>query len=325
MRYRMHYSMVVAGMLLAAFGVFCLSLSVGDYPVPLAEVVPALWRAGDSGTIFIVSEIRLPRVLTGLLVGAAFATSGALLQTMTRNPLASPDMIGINAGATTAVVAGIVLGSGQAGLGTQALGLLGGIGSALVVYLLAWRRGTTGLRIILVGIGVSWICTSVTDYLLTRAKLHQAQEALGWLVGSLNGRGWEAATPTAAALAVLLPLALALTGWSRSLQLGDEVARGLGTPIQTARGLLLFVSVALVAFATAAAGPVLFVALAAPQIGQRVARLSFPPVLLSACTGSLMVITADLLARYLIPGIDLPVGVVTGAVGAVVLLWRLHR
>ncbi|MEV4412684.1 iron chelate uptake ABC transporter family permease subunit [Catellatospora sp. NPDC049609] len=308
---------------LAAAAVFCVSLSYGDFPVPPADVLPALWRQGARGTVFIVHEVRLPRALTGLLVGAAFAASGAILQTITRNPLAAPDMIGINAGATTAVVAGIVLGFGDT-LGTPALGLIGGLLGALAVYLLAWRRGSTGFRIVLVGIGVSWMCTSATDYLLTRAKLHQAQEAVGWLVGNLNGRGWESVRPVGLALAVLLPAALLLTGWLRDLQLGDDVARGLGTPVQFARGLLLLVGVALVSFATAAAGPVLFVSLAAPQIAQRLAGLAAPPVLLSALTGTLLVTGSDLLARQ-VTDLDLPVGVVTGAVGAGLLLWLLVR
>ncbi|MEU8001384.1 iron chelate uptake ABC transporter family permease subunit [Catellatospora sp. NPDC049111] len=308
----------------AAFAAFCLGLALGDYPVPLVDVVPALWRSGARGTVFIVHEVRLPRALTGVLVGAAFAASGAVLQAITRNPLASPDMVGINAGATTAVVAGIVLGFGDT-LGTPTLGLAGGLLGALAVYLLAWRRGSTGFRIVLVGIGVSWMCTSATDYLLTRAKMHQAQEAVGWLVGNLNGRGWEAVRPLGVAVAVLLPAALLLAGWNRNLQLGDDVARGLGTPVQLARGLLLLVSVALVSFATAAAGPVLFVSLAAPQIAQRLARLSAPPVLLSALTGALLVSGSDLLARHLLPDLDLPVGVVTGAIGAGFLLRLLVR
>ncbi|MEU7825562.1 iron chelate uptake ABC transporter family permease subunit [Catellatospora sp. NPDC049133] len=308
----------------AAFAAFCLGLALGDYPVPLVDVVPALWRSGARGTVFIVHEVRLPRALTGVLVGAAFAASGAVLQAITRNPLASPDMVGINAGATTAVVAGIVLGFGDP-LGTPTLGLAGGLLGALAVYLLAWRRGSTGFRIVLVGIGVSWMCTSATDYLLTRAKMHQAQEAVGWLVGNLNGRGWEAVRPLGVAVAVLLPAALLLAGWNRNLQLGDDVARGLGTPVQLARGLLLLVSVALVSFATAAAGPVLFVSLAAPQIAQRLARLSAPPVLLSALTGALLVSGSDLLARHLLPDLDLPVGVVTGAIGAGFLLRLLVR
>ncbi|ROT29893.1 iron chelate uptake ABC transporter family permease subunit [Micromonospora sp. HM5-17] len=303
--------------------VCCVGIATGDYPISPLRVVPALVGAGDPGQVFIVRELRLPRALVAILAGAAFAVSGGIFQTITRNPLASPDMIGINAGATTAVVAGIVLGGG--GLRLPPLGLAGGLAAAGLIFLLAWRRGATGYRIVLVGIAVAWMCTSATDYLLTRAQLAEAQNAVGWLVGNLNGRGWESVRPLGAAVAVLLPAAMLLGRWTRTLHLGDEVARGLGTPVQLARLCLLVVGVALVAFATAATGPVLFVALAAPQIAQRLAGLSAPPILAAALTGALMVSASDLLARWIIPDVDLPVGVVTGALGAAFLLWLLVR
>ncbi|MFI5843332.1 FecCD family ABC transporter permease [Catenuloplanes sp. NPDC051500] len=307
----------------ATFAVLCVSLSIGDYPVSLPDVLRALAGSDDPGPAFVIRELRLPRALTGLLVGAAFAVSGAVFQTITRNPLASPDMIGINAGATTAVVGGIVLGAG--GLSSSALGVLGALTTAALIYLLAWRGGASGYRIVLVGIGISWMCTSATDYLLTHARLHEAQAALGWLVGSINGRGWETVLPLAGAVGLLLPVTLLLTRWSRTLSLGDDVARGLGTPVQRARVCLLLAGVGLVAFATAAAGPVLFVALAAPQVAQRLAGQPAPPPLVSALTGAFMVLVSDLLARYLLPDADLPVGVVTGALGAAFLLWLLAR
>lgn len=311
------------GLASVLFVAFCVGIATGDYPVNPVRVVPALWGSGEPGQVFIVRELRLPRALTAVLVGAAFAVSGAVFQTITRNPLASPDMIGINAGATTAVVAGIVLGG--TGLGLPTLGLAGGLITAVLIYLLAWRRGATGYRIVLVGIAVSWMCSSATDYLLTRARLAEAQAAIGWLVGNLNGRGWETVGPLGVAVAVLLPAGMLLGRWTRTLHLGDDIARGLGTPVQLARLCLVVVGVALVAFATAATGPVLFVALAAPQIAQRLAGLPAPPLLASALTGALMVSVSDLVARWLIPEVDLPVGVVTGALGAAFLLWLLVR
>lgn len=317
-------AVVCLALAVATFAVLCVSLALGDYPVSLPDVLRALAGSDDPGPAFIVRDLRLPRALTGLLVGAAFAVSGAIFQTITRNPLASPDMIGINAGATTAVVAGIVLGAGG-GLSGSTLGVLGALATAALIYVLAWRGGASGYRIVLVGIGVSWMCTSATDYLLTRAKLHEAQEAFGWLVGSINGRGWETVLPLAVAVGVLLPVTLLLTPWSRTLALGDDVARGLGTPVQAARVGLLLTGVGLVAFATAAAGPVLFVALAAPQVAQRLTGRPVPPPVTSALTGAFMVLVSDLLARYLIPDADLPVGVVTGALGAAFLLWLLAR
>ncbi|GLW07628.1 iron ABC transporter permease [Microtetraspora sp. NBRC 13810] len=300
-------------------------VTIGDYPVGLAEAMRALTGTGDPGTLVIVQELRLPRAVVGLLVGIAFGMSGALFQTMTRNPLASPDMIGLVQGSGTAVTAAIVLGWDTARFGVQALGLTGALLTALLVYALAWKRGTTGYRIVLVGIGVSWICTSATDYLVARGGRFQAQAALGWLVGNLNGRDWSAATPLAAALVVLVPVTLLLARLMRTLQLGDDVATGLGTRVQSVRFALLIAGVGLVAFGTAAAGPIAFVALAAPQIAQRLAGTAWPPLVASGLTGAVVVLFSDLLARTLISGLELPVGVVTGVLGAPILLWLLVR
>lgn len=316
--------LVCAVLAASAFLMFCVGISLGDVPLGLPDVVGALTGRGDPGTVLIVRELRLPRALAGLLTGIAFGVSGALFQTMTRNPLASPDMIGITQGAGTAVVAGIVLGW-DAGLSTQGLGLAGALATALLVYALAWKGGATGYRIVLVGIGVSWICTCVTDYLMASGGRFQAQAALGWLVGNLNGRGWDQVAPLAAAAAVLVPAALLLGRWSRTLQLGDGVAAGLGTPVQSVRFAVLVAGVGLVAFGTAVAGPIAFVALAAPQIARRLARTAAPPPVASGLTGALVVLSADVIARKLIPGTELPVGIVTGVLGAPVLLWLLVR
>ncbi|MFC8074188.1 FecCD family ABC transporter permease [Streptomyces sp. NPDC057307] len=315
---------VCAVLAVAVFAALCWDVSVGEYGIPLTDVAGALTGSGDAGTALVVQELRLPRAMVGLLAGLALGVSGALFQTMTRNPLASPDMIGLTQGAGTAVVAGIVLGW-DFGLGPQLLGLLGALASALLVYTLAWRRGTTGYRIILVGIGVSWMCLSATDYLLARGGRFEAQASMGWLVGNLNGRDWQQGAPLAVALAVLLPAALLMGRLMRTLLLGDDVAKGLGTRVQTVRLVVLLVGVGLVAFATAAAGPVAFVALAAPQIAQRLARTAWPPPLAAGLTGALVVLVSDVLARELIPDTELPVGIVTGVLGAPVLLWLLVR
>lgn len=308
----------------AAFALFVVETAVGDIALPLTDVLRALAGAGDPATELIVHELRLPRALAGLLVGIAFGVSGALLQTMTRNPLASPDMMGITQGAGAAVVTGIVLGW-DGGLSTQALGLLGALAAALLVYLLAWKKGATGYRIVLVGVGIAWICTSITDYLMARGQRFQAQASLGWLVGNLNGRTWQQITPLVVTMAVLLPVALMLGRLTRTLELGDDVARGLGTRVQTVRVAVLLAAVGLVAFGTATAGPVAFVALAAPQVAQRLAGTAFPPPVGAGLTGAVMVLGSDLVARKLLPDTELPVGIVTGVLGAPVLLWLLVR
>ncbi|WP_062357163.1 FecCD family ABC transporter permease [Herbidospora yilanensis] len=314
---------VCAALAAATFLVVAWAVSMGDFPITFTEAMRAVVGVGDPGTLLIVRELRLPRAVVGLLVGFAFGLSGAIFQTMTRNALASPDMIGFTQGAGTAVVAGIVFGwTGT--VSTQALGLLGTFVMAALVYVLAWRRGTTGYRIILVGIGLQWMATSATDYLVARGMQFQAHAALGWLTGNLNGRDWSQALPLALTMAVLVPAALALGRLTRTLQLGDDVAIGLGTRVQFVRLALLVTGVGLVAFGTAAGGPIAFVALAAPQIAQRLAGTAWPPPLAAGLTGALFVAGSDLAAARLFP-MELPVGVVTGVLGAPILLWLLIR
>lgn len=304
---------------------FCLAVGLGsgDYVVAPARLMPALLGSGDGADVLVVRELRLPRAAVAALAGAALGMSGALFQTITRNPLASPDVLGITQGAGAAVAAGVVFGVGAGG--THVLGLAGALAAGIAIYVLAWKRGTTGYRIVLVGIGVSWMCVSLTTYLLSRTEIHQAQRILGWLVGSLDARGWAEAVPLALALAVLAPTAMALDRPRCTLGLGDDVAAGLGTAVSRVRFASLACGAALAAFATAAVGPVLFVALASPQIALRLAGTATPPVLCAAGTGSTVVLLADLIGQRLLEDGVVPVGVVTGALGAPFLLWRLAR
>lgn len=313
---------VVAAVLVAVTLIpFCYGMTIGSFPISFFGVVKAVFGAGDQGVVYIVQDLRLPRALAGLLAGLAFGMSGAIFQTVTRNPLASPDIVGVNAGAAALVVAGITFGFGT---GTV-LGVIGGLGAGLLVYVLSWRRGTTGYRFILVGVGVAAMCTSITDFLMTKAQIFEAQRAMGWLVGSLNDRDWSQVQPLAIALLVLTPVAIALGPSMRQLALGEDVAKALGTPVRAAHLGLLVTGVGLATFATAAAGPVLFVALVAPQIAQRLAGMPWPPLIVSGLTGSAVILAADVATRNILPAAQLPVGVVTGALGAPVLLWLLSR
>jgi iron complex transport system permease protein len=311
---------VTAALALLVFLAFAAELTLGDYPVGIGDAIAALFWYGDPVVVDIVYDLRLPRALVGLLVGVGFGLSGAVFQALARNPLASPDVIGVAAGANTAAVAGVVLGFGAV-LGTSTTALLGAAASAGLVYALAWKRGTTGYRIVLVGIGVSALFTSVTAYFLQRADVFQAQRAVLWLTGSLNLREWHHVWPLLGAVAVLAPAVLLMSRWLNDLALGDDTALGLGVPVQRARGALMVAGVGLVAFATSAAGPVAFVPLVAPQIAVRLVRRPTPPLLASTLTGALIVLAGDLAARPF----GLPVGVVTGVIGAPYLLWLLRR
>ncbi len=262
---------VTLAVLAAALTVFAWSLTVGDFPLPLSDVVASLLGRGDDGTDFIVQTLRLPRGLVGLLVGAAFGMSGAIFQRLARNPLASPDIIGVNAGAAAAAVFVIVF-LGGAGTSVTWGALAGATAASIAIYLLSYKQGVSGYRLVLVGIGVTAMLGSVTSYLLTRAEIFDAQRAVVWLTGSLNGRGWDHVRPMAVVLALLVPAAVVLARHLRTLDLGDDAAAGLGTRVDLVRSGLLLVGVALAAVSVSAAGPIAFVALVAPQIARRLVR-----------------------------------------------------
>lgn len=316
---------VVVSALLAVscFAAFCVSVAVGDFPIPLRDVVPALFGQGNPDSGFIVHRLRLPRALTALLVGAAFGISGAIFQSLARNPLASPDIIGISAGASTAAVLVILIYKGSYATISLAA-FAGGLGTAVLIYLLAYRRGVSAYRLVLVGIGVSAVFTSITSYLLTRAEIYDAARATVWLTGSLNGRGWEHVRPVGLAVAIFLPVALLLARPLRALQLGDDTAKGLGVPVERHRAALVVVAVALASVATASAGPVAFVAFVAAPIARRLVRAPLAMVP-AALVGALLVLVSDIVGRRAFAPTELPVGVITGIVGAPYLLWLLAR
>jgi iron-siderophore transport system permease protein len=321
-----------------AVAVALVSLSVGASDLPLSEVVRVLFGGGDGGARLVVIELRLPRVATGLLVGIAFAVSGALLQTLARNPLASPDILGVSAGASAAAVSVLVL-AGSAGgvsglaarLGLPLAAVLGGLTATALVALFSWQRGVVDAgRVVLVGVGISAAASSLVSWLLVIGDVTDAGRAAAWLAGSLNARSWTDAGPVLLAVAVLVPVALLYNRDLSALVLGDDVASSLGVRVARTRVVLLIVAALLAALATAAAGPIAFVALVAPQVAQRLARVERPPLVTTALLGALFVTAADLVARV---GLDvagvgpyeLPVGVVTAACGAPYLIYLIGR
>ncbi|MEU8309198.1 iron chelate uptake ABC transporter family permease subunit [Actinomadura sp. NPDC048955] len=294
----------------------------GEFPIAPPDVVRVLLGRGDQATEFIVTTLRLPRAVTGLLAGLALGLSGAIFQSISRNPLGSPDLIGFTTGSATGALLQILVFGGGA-VAITASSVAGAVLTALAVYLVAYRRGggVHGVRLVLIGVAAAAMLEALNSYLITRAELRDAYEAAFWLTGSLNGRDWSQAVPLALALAVLVPAALLP---ARSLgmgELGDDAARALGVPVQRTRALLTVAGVGLVAAATAAAGPVPFVALAAPQLARRLTRRPGAQLLPAALTGAALLASADLVALHL--PVAVPVGVVTGVLGGVYLAWLL--
>jgi iron-siderophore transport system permease protein len=315
---------VVSGVLAVILvALFVFALGTGDFPISPGDVIASLLGGGDEGTRFIVRDLRLPRAVCAILVGVALALSGAIFQALTRNPLGSPDIIGFPQGASVGalVVITIIGGSGA----VVALGaIVGGALTALAVYGLAFKRGaTSGYRIILVGVAISFMLLSVIDYLLARARIEEAQEATRWLLGSLNNRSWDDVLPVAVVVALLLPALVPATRSLRALELGDDSANGLGVQVERARLGLIGLAVGLVSITTVAVGPIGFVALTAPQIARRLARSAGPPMVCSALTGAVIVLASDIAAQRIIGSTPLPVGVMTGTFGGLYLAWLL--
>jgi iron-siderophore transport system permease protein len=317
---------VAVGAVLAAATVAAatVTLTTGDFPVPATEVLRALAGQASPGAEFIVTTLRLPRLLTGVLVGAALAVSGAVLQTVTRNPLGSPDLIGFTTGSATGALMVIVLTDG--GLFAVSAGALaGGVATAIVMFALAFRRGVQGFRLILVGIGLSAMLLAANRYLITRAALYDALAAQAWLTGGLNQRGWGHVLAVGVAMGVLLPLVLGYSRRLALLELGDEAATALGVAVRRTRIVLVGASVGLAAVATAATGPIAFVALAAPQLARRLTRSAGPAIVPAAITGALLIVVSDLAVQRAFPSAQLPAGIATSAIGGVYLAWLLTR
>ncbi len=313
--------LVTIGLLVVLTVAFAASMVVGDYPMSVRDLFYSLTGRGTRATDFIVYELRLPRVMTGLLVGLCFGISGAIFQAMIKNPLASPDIIGITSGASASAVLAILI-LGLSGFAVSAFSFVGALLTAFAIYLLAWRNGIAGYRLVLVGIGIAAMLYSVIDYLMTRANIWDAQVALRWLTGSLNGSSNATMLPLMILLLALLPLTLwsaaALTG----LQLGNDTATSIGVRVERSRVLLIVFGVALAAIATAAAGPIGFVAFVSGPIARRLTHGTGIALIPAGLIGAAVVCLADFAGQHAFP-MQLPVGVLTAAVGAPYLLYLL--
>ncbi|MFJ6083921.1 FecCD family ABC transporter permease [Streptomyces sp. NPDC092369] len=287
-----------------------------------------LWhtlRTGSGPYELVVSELRVPRIVLGALVGAALGLSGALVQTVTRNPLASPDVIGVGHGAAAATVLALSTGVIASPGALPIVSVVGGLAAAALVYVLAWRHGMQPSRFVLTGVGIGVALSAVVQLYLTDSELEAAEQVKLWLTGSLNGRGWQQAGPLGVVLLLSLPALVWASRATRPLGLDPETAAALGVRVDRVRLGLTVLGVVLAATATGAAGPIGFVALTAPQLARRLTRTPQLPLLNAALTGAVILVGADLAARTVLPPLEVPVGALTSLVGGPYLLWLLGR
>jgi len=301
-----------------------LSLSVGSTFVDPARVIGALIGTEDGGIRLLVVEWRLPRALAAVAFGAALGLSGLVFQTITRNELGSPDVIGLTTGAYTGALVVITSGSGS-GTAVTVGALVGGFATAAVVAALVAGRGDLGYRIVIIGIGVSAVLASVNAWMLLRARLEVAISASIWGSGSLNGVGWSQLRTPLLVIGVLGLLLLCARRGIWALQLGDDLARGLGTRVTATKVGLLALAVGLTAVVTAAAGPIAFVALAAPHLAAALVRPGPVHLAATALLGAALLTVADVVGQHAIPGRAIPVGLVTLVLGGAYLIWFVLR
>ncbi|MCR2762134.1 iron ABC transporter permease [Microbacterium sp. zg.B48] len=321
-RVRRRRGLVVSAALLAVLIVTVVSLSVGDYDFAPADLWRTLWGGGDRVQTYVVFQVRAPRMAMALLVGASLGAAGALLQSLLRNPLASPDLLGISGGAgAAAVFAILILGLSGPLLAVAAFG--GGLIVAAFLLLAGQRRADGGYRLILAGVGVAFLCVALMNYMMVRAKVELAQSALIWLTGSLSSTPWwNVATVFVVAL-LATPAVIACARWLPLTQMGAATAASLGVRTATVRTAAVLTAVLLTSVTCAFVGPIAFIALCAPAIARPLLGHGAVGIGTSAAVGAALLGAADLVAQFALPGMSVPVGVVTGAIGAVFLLWLL--
>ncbi len=307
---------------LTALAVGWWNMLTGTSAFGASDVAASLLGQADEGTARVILEWRLPRIVFTLLGGAALAMAGAVFQSITRNPLGSPDIIGFGTGAYTGAL--LVALFGFTGMWMTPLGaIIGGVGTGVIIYFLAWRGGVSGLRIILVGIGMTILLDAVNTYLLTTMEVEEAMSAAVWGAGSVNDITWTHVLPLAVALALIIPLFAAKQRDLTLMEMGDDPAQGLGIRTEKTRLVMVLGAVVLVALTTAAAGPIAFVALVAPQLAMRLTRSSSVQIGPAAVMGALLLTLSDLITRLDLLPVQPPVGVVTLCLGGAYLIWLL--
>lgn len=319
-RVRIRPIVFVAAVIALILALAAVAITLGEYPISIRQIVAAFGGDGSDAVRRIVVEGRLPRILLTVTAGAALGLSGAVFQSVTRNPLGSPDIIGFTSGSYTgALIVILVVGGNYLMVAGGAL--IGGLVTALAVYGLSFRRGGVhSYRLIVVGIAASFFLQAINGWLIIRADLNSAIAAASWGAGSFNLVGWPENAIVGAVIFASIPALLWASRRLRVLELGDDSAIALGVRAERTRVVSLLIGVALVAVVTAAVGPVAFVALAAPQIAKRMTGSATIALIPSAVTAALLTLASDLVAQRLFAPMQLPVGVVTVVVGGVYLV-----
>ncbi|GAA4902620.1 iron-enterobactin ABC transporter permease [Stackebrandtia albiflava] len=321
LRVRRRTVWVCAAAVVACLMLATAALMLGRLPLGVGDVLAVLTGQTDGFHRTVVLEWRAPRAVAAVVFGAALGVAGAMFQSITRNALASPDVLGVSTGAYTgALLMMIVAGGGTAAAAGGAL--VGAVAASAAVYLLAFRSGVQGNRLVIVGIAVTAMLTSFNTWLILAAELDAAVSAAVWGQGDLSGAAWGGTAPGVAVIAVLLLTATLLAPGLRQLDLGDDAAAGSGVAVERTRLRVMAVAVGLTAVVTALAGPVAFIALAAPQIARRVMRAPGVPLAGAAVFGAVLLLVSDLVAQHVVPTV-LPVGIVTVVVGGSYLVWLL--
>lgn len=299
------------------------AVSLGSYRMPMSDALAAIRGIGTEEQVFVVQTLRLPRIIAAVLIGAALAVAGALFQGVVRNPLVSPDIIGIDTGASLFAVFWIV--TGRPGALLPLAAFAGAVLTAALIYLLTWKGGVDTDRLILVGIGVGAAVAAGITFFTVRYPVEIVRPAEFWLMGSLTGSTWRDVTTLLIAVAILAPIAVILARPLRTLQLGDDITRGLGIPLERVRLGLIVVGCGLAAVSVAIAGPIGFVALMAPHIARMLTGpVSGGVILFTAALGSIFLLGSDMIAQHGLP-VTLPAGAITAAVGAPYFLFLLYR
>lgn len=317
---RRRYRLVLAGLVVALVAAFAVNVLLGDYTYTVPDFFRILLGQDIPVASYLLMESKLPRAVLAVLVGVCFGAGGAIFQVTLRNQLASPDVVGVTWGASAAGVFAVLV----LHLRGSSVSVAAAVGAVAVAVLIRWAGGAVGgHRLVLVGVATTAALASVIHYLLSRASIWDVQVALQWLAGSLHAADWPTVRIVAICLAVLLVPLVVLTRSLRATQLGDDLGTGLGTRRETS-DLLLLVGVLLVAVAVAACGPIAFVSFMAGPIS-RALNAGRATILGAALTGAVLVLAADFVGHYLVGDIVVPVGVLTGAIGAPFLLWLLSR